>query len=92
MEGIYAHADLLKVYKAILDSTQEIAVYLRYHSGPFRPPPPSACCPTQPRGCGTLHFPQVHPSHNPYSSTNQCLQSTSCPSRTSSARRSPTST
>jgi hypothetical protein len=33
MEGIYAHADLLKVYKAILDSTQEIAIYLRYHSG-----------------------------------------------------------
>jgi hypothetical protein len=33
MEGIYAHADLLKVYKAILDATQEIAIYLRYHSG-----------------------------------------------------------
>lgn len=33
MEGIYAHADLLKVYKAILDATQEIATYLRYHSG-----------------------------------------------------------
>lgn len=30
MEGIYAHADLLKVYKAILDSSQEIATYLRY--------------------------------------------------------------
>jgi hypothetical protein len=35
MEGIYAHADLLKVYKAILDATQEIAIYLRYHSGKF---------------------------------------------------------
>ena len=33
MEGIYAHADLLKVYKAILDATQQIATYLRYHSG-----------------------------------------------------------
>ena len=33
MEGIYAQADLLKVYKAILDATQEIAIYLRYHSG-----------------------------------------------------------
>ena len=33
MEGIYAHADLLKVYKAILDATQEIAIWLRYHSG-----------------------------------------------------------
>jgi len=26
------HADLEKVYKAILDSTQDIAIYLRYHS------------------------------------------------------------
>lgn len=33
MEGIYAHADLLKVYKAILDATQDIAIWLRYHSG-----------------------------------------------------------
>jgi len=33
MEGIYAYADLLKVYKAILDATQQIATYLRYHSG-----------------------------------------------------------
>ena len=33
MEGIYAHADLIKVYKAILDATQEIGIYLRYHSG-----------------------------------------------------------
>lgn len=33
MEGIYAHADLIKVYKAILDATQEIGTYLRYHSG-----------------------------------------------------------
>ncbi len=33
MEGIYAHADLIKVYKAILDACQEIATYLRYHSG-----------------------------------------------------------
>ena len=35
MEGIYAHADLIKVYKAFLDATQEIANYLRYHSGNF---------------------------------------------------------
>lgn len=33
MEGIYAHADLLKVYKAILDATTDIAHYLRYHTG-----------------------------------------------------------
>ena len=33
MEGIYAHADLLKVYKAILDATIDIAHYLRYHTG-----------------------------------------------------------
>ena len=33
MEGIYTHADLIKVYKAILDATQEIGTYLRYHSG-----------------------------------------------------------
>ena len=32
MEGIYAYADLIKVYKAILDSAQEIANYLRYDS------------------------------------------------------------
>jgi sedoheptulose-bisphosphatase len=32
MEGIYAHADMLKIYKAILDSTQEIGNFLRYHS------------------------------------------------------------
>jgi hypothetical protein len=36
MEGIYAHADLLKVYKAILDATQQIATYLRYHSGKYK--------------------------------------------------------
>ncbi len=36
MEGIYAQADLLKVYKAILDATQEIAIYLRYHSGKYK--------------------------------------------------------
>ena len=36
MEGIYAHADLLKVYKALLDATQEIAIYLRYHSGKWK--------------------------------------------------------
>ena len=36
MEGIYAHADLLKVYKAILDATHQIATYLRYHSGKCR--------------------------------------------------------
>ena len=35
MEGIYAHADLLKVYKAILDAVQEIGTYLRYHCGNF---------------------------------------------------------
>jgi hypothetical protein len=35
MEGIYAHADLLKVYKAILDATQQIGTYLRYHSGKY---------------------------------------------------------
>ncbi len=35
MEGIYAQADMLKVYKAILDASQEIAIYLRYHSGMF---------------------------------------------------------
>ena len=35
MEGIYAHADLLKVYKAILDATMDIAHYLRYHTGNF---------------------------------------------------------
>ena len=33
MEGIYAFADQIKVYKAILDATQEIQNYLRYHSG-----------------------------------------------------------
>jgi hypothetical protein len=33
MEGIYAHADLLKVYKAMMDSCMEIGNYLRYHSG-----------------------------------------------------------
>ena len=33
MEGIYAYADQIKVYKAILDATQEIQKYLRYHSG-----------------------------------------------------------
>ena len=33
MEGIYAFADQIKVYKAILDSTQEIQDWLRYHSG-----------------------------------------------------------
>ena len=33
MEGIYAFADQIKVYKAILDATQEIQDWLRYHSG-----------------------------------------------------------
>ena len=33
MEGIYAYADQIKVYKAILDATQEIQKWLRYHSG-----------------------------------------------------------
>lgn len=32
MEAIYAQADQIKVYKAILDASQEIATYLRYHS------------------------------------------------------------
>jgi len=32
MEGIYAYADQIKVYKAILDATQEVQKYLRYHS------------------------------------------------------------
>ncbi|TNV71815.1 hypothetical protein FGO68_gene12468 [Halteria grandinella] len=80
MEGIYAHADLLKVYKAILDSTQEIAVYLRYHSVPVVP------------HSRVVNITLTPNAPIPYSSTNQCLQSTSCPSRTSSARRSPTST
>ena len=33
MEGIYACSDATKVYKAILDATQEIQKWLRYHSG-----------------------------------------------------------
>ena len=33
MEGIYAYADQIKVYKAILDATQEVQAYLRYNSG-----------------------------------------------------------
>ena len=33
MEGIYAYADQIKVYKAILDATQEVQQYLRYNSG-----------------------------------------------------------
>lgn len=32
MESIYAHADQIKVYKAILDASKQIAIYLRYHS------------------------------------------------------------
>lgn len=32
MEGIYAYADQIKVYKAILDSSNEIQKFLRYHS------------------------------------------------------------
>ena len=38
MEGIYAYADQIKVYKAILDATQEVQQYLRYNSGkcPFK--------------------------------------------------------
>ena len=35
MEGIYAYADQIKVYKAILDATQEVQQYLRYNSGKF---------------------------------------------------------
>ena len=33
MEGVYAFADEIKIYKAILDATQEIQNWLRYHSG-----------------------------------------------------------
>ena len=33
MEGIYAYADQIKVYKAILDATTEVQKWLRYHSG-----------------------------------------------------------
>jgi len=29
------YQDLLKVYKAILDATQEVQTYLRYHSGKY---------------------------------------------------------
>jgi hypothetical protein len=29
------YQDLLKVYKAILDATQEVQKYLRYHSGKY---------------------------------------------------------
>jgi len=32
MEGIYAFADELKIYKAILDATSDVQKYLRYHS------------------------------------------------------------
>jgi hypothetical protein len=32
MESIYTQADLMRVYKAILDSTQEIAKWLRNNS------------------------------------------------------------
>jgi hypothetical protein len=35
MEGIYAYADELKIYKAILDATSDVQKYLRYHSGKF---------------------------------------------------------
>ena len=33
MEGINAYADQIKVYKAVLDATQEVQKWLRYHSG-----------------------------------------------------------
>ena len=33
MEGIYAYADQIKVYKAVLDATAEVQKWLRYHSG-----------------------------------------------------------
>lgn len=33
MEGIYAYADQIKVYKAILDATADVQKWLRYHSG-----------------------------------------------------------
>ena len=36
MEGIYAYADQSKVYKAILDATQEVQKWLRYHSGKIK--------------------------------------------------------
>lgn len=32
MEAMYAHADLIKVYKALMDSTLEIGTFLRYHT------------------------------------------------------------
>lgn len=35
MEHIYSGGDLGLVYKAILDATKEISIYLRYHSGIF---------------------------------------------------------
>ena len=36
MESLYAYADQIKVYKALLDATAEVQKYLRYHSGKFR--------------------------------------------------------
>ena len=33
MEALYAYADQIKIYKAILDATAEVQKYLRYHSG-----------------------------------------------------------
>jgi hypothetical protein len=33
MKGIHAYADQIKAYKAILDATQEVQKYLRYHPG-----------------------------------------------------------
>jgi len=32
MESLYAYADQIKVYKALLDATAEVQKYLRYHS------------------------------------------------------------
>ncbi len=32
MEGLYAQADLLRVYRAILNASAEIAYWLRYHT------------------------------------------------------------
>lgn len=33
MDSIYTHADLLRVYKALLNGTQEIAIWLRGNTG-----------------------------------------------------------
>ena len=35
MEALYAYADELKIYKAILDAVSDVQKYLRYHSGKY---------------------------------------------------------